>query len=225
MSRQLALELDARRKDIDEELGALMDVLRSHNATLTSPLVDAEGFPRADIDIHAIRIARNRIAHLRNDRVAVTEQMAQAMRDAFLEPPGGGDRRNLVNGHSSTSSTTSSGHASDSRTGAVEELAPFARINSVSASSPAETAGLREGDLILSFGGLSSARSSSDDAGSTPSLSDLPPLVREGQQIEVILRRGSAQEAAASSQILTLQLVPASGPSHRGLLGCHLLPL
>ncbi|KAK0520371.1 putative 26S proteasome regulatory subunit, partial [Tilletia horrida] len=198
MSRQLALQLDARRKEIDEEL---------HNATLTSPLVDDEGFPRADIDIYAIRIARNRIAHLRNDRLAVTEQMAEAMRQAFLEPPGGAGGQSLQNGNHADSSSISSSSVGSSSGSSTVPLKPFARINSVSQGSPADLAGLREGDALVSFAGLSVAASSEAPA---PSLTDLPPLVREGQPIEVIVSR-------EEQETVTLELTPRSGPGHRGL--------
>ena len=33
-------------------------------------LVDAEGFPRADVDIHTVRIHRNRVAYLQTDHQA-----------------------------------------------------------------------------------------------------------------------------------------------------------
>ncbi|KAL9935730.1 hypothetical protein V8E36_005307 [Tilletia maclaganii] len=214
MSRQLALQLDTRRREIDDELEALMSVLRSHNATLTSPLVDAEGFPIADPDIHAIRIARNRIAHLRNDRVAVTEQMAEAMRQAFLQRPNSAaadaGSQDLPNGTRSDDASV----ASSSSGSTAHNFKPFARVNSVSAGSPADEAGLREGD-VLSFAGLGVSESESSPA---PSLSSLPPLVREGSELEVVVRRGS-------DQVRTLRLTPASGPGHRGLLGCHLLPI
>ncbi|CAD6889741.1 unnamed protein product [Tilletia controversa] len=210
MSRQAALQLDTRRREIDEELEALMDVLRSHNSTLTSPLVDDEGFPRADLDVHAIRIARNRIAMLRNDRVDITNQMAEAMRLAFLEPPGGGASSTMPNGFSSSVDDSASSVSSSS---AVHNtLKPFAQINSVTPDSPADQAGLRQGDVLLSFAGLSA-----QDPEDAPSLSALPPLVVESRQIEIIVKRGS--------EILTLQLTPRPGAGHRGLLGCHLLPL
>ncbi|KAE8228492.1 hypothetical protein CF326_g6571 [Tilletia indica] len=210
MSRQLALQLDSRRREIDEELEAMMSVLRSHNSTLTSPLVDEEGFPRADIDIHAVRIARNRIAMLRNDRVDITNQMAEAMRQAFLEPPNGTSSTALPNGSGSTDDSASSSSEAPSTS-----FKPFAQINSVTPGSPADQAGLRQGDLVLSFAGL--ATSEADDASPAPSLSDLPPLVLESRQIEVIVRSGA--------ETRVLQLTPSSGAGHRGLLGCHLLPL
>jgi hypothetical protein len=34
-------------------------------------LVDKEGFPRGDVNIHAVRISRSRVLHLQNDHKAV----------------------------------------------------------------------------------------------------------------------------------------------------------
>lgn len=42
-------------------------------------LIDAEGFPRADVDIHTVRIHRNRLAHLQTDHQAAMKQIEQAL--------------------------------------------------------------------------------------------------------------------------------------------------
>ena len=42
-------------------------------------LVDAEGFPRADVDIHAVRIHRNRLAYLQTDHQAAMKEIEQKL--------------------------------------------------------------------------------------------------------------------------------------------------
>lgn len=38
-----------------------------------------QGFPRADIDVHAVRIDRNAIIRLTNDHKAISQQMEQLL--------------------------------------------------------------------------------------------------------------------------------------------------
>ena len=52
---------------------------------MSSDLLDAEGFPRADLDIPTIRQARNQVQRLRNDRREADEQLATLLTQAL--PP------------------------------------------------------------------------------------------------------------------------------------------
>jgi len=103
---------------------------------------------------------------------------------------------------------------------------PFARINAVASSSPAEESGLLEDDLIVSFGSLS--------AENNDHLRAIPALVLEAaeyqQSIEIkVLRRpqrfrqGTPDEVTTVWDDLTLALKPRPWPG-RGLLGCHIVP-
>lgn len=60
-------------------------VLQQNQVTMTSRLLDAEGFPRADLDIPTIRQARSHIQRLRNDRREVDAQLAILLTHAL--PP------------------------------------------------------------------------------------------------------------------------------------------
>ena len=60
-------------------------VLEQNQATMSSDLLDAEGFPRADLDIPTIRQARNQVQRLRNDRREADEQLAALLTQAL--PP------------------------------------------------------------------------------------------------------------------------------------------
>eukprot|EP01048_Picozoa_sp_COSAG05_P004999 COSAG05_NODE_287_length_12131_cov_3.148022_1_plen_70_part_00 len=56
-------ELSAQRKVIEVEMEALTEVLTQEGGPgLMGNLVDDEGYPRADIDVHGILIQRNRVA-------------------------------------------------------------------------------------------------------------------------------------------------------------------
>ena len=46
---------------------------------ITTPLVDDEGYPRADIDVYRARTLRKRLIEIRNDRKAVLEKMERGL--------------------------------------------------------------------------------------------------------------------------------------------------
>ena len=50
---------------------------------MDEPLVDAEGFPRADVDVYAVRTARRDIIRLRNDHKHLSECIHRALVDVY----------------------------------------------------------------------------------------------------------------------------------------------
>ncbi|KAJ7863091.1 hypothetical protein B0H14DRAFT_2739269 [Mycena olivaceomarginata] len=127
-ARALMLQKD----DIESQLQYQAGILSLNNgSTMNSPLIDAEGFPRADIDIYAVRNARQRIIELRNDLAAVMNNLSLALQSVYdpaLAPP-----------DPPQSST---------------ESKPFAKVDGVSPGSPAAEAGLQREDLVVKFGSL-----------------------------------------------------------------------
>ncbi|EPT05298.1 hypothetical protein FOMPIDRAFT_43428 [Fomitopsis schrenkii] len=157
--------LITQKENIEAELDAQASILKANSSTLNSPLVDAEGFPRADIDVWAVRHARVRIIELRNDLDALRDTIATELQGVFdpasparTEPA---PQENVE--HSSTS-----------------PLHPFAKVNGVAPGSPAATAGLLREDLVLSFGPLTRA--------SFPSASSLQPLAELVSTQENVMR-------------------------------------
>jgi 26S proteasome regulatory subunit N4 len=62
-----AFELMTRKDKIQAEIDAQLRILSANSANLRTPLVDSEGFPRADIDIVSVRNARVRyVVHIAN---------------------------------------------------------------------------------------------------------------------------------------------------------------
>ncbi|CDI75520.1 26S Proteasome non-ATPase regulatory subunit 9, putative [Eimeria praecox] len=63
-----AQEIYRQRQQLEERMEALAGFLTSEGMPgLDGPLVDEEGFPRADIDVHAVRDARHQLACLKTD--------------------------------------------------------------------------------------------------------------------------------------------------------------
>ncbi|KAG2010250.1 proteasome 26S subunit [Coprinopsis cinerea AmutBmut pab1-1] len=129
---QRAKSLMKLKENIEAELEAHFSILQANGVTMETPLVDTEGFPRADIDIWAVRPARVRIIELRNDFKAVMEEMSKVLE--FIYDP--------------------SNQTTQDEAEAGEEEQPYAKVDGVAPSSPASAAGLLREDLIVKFGGL-----------------------------------------------------------------------
>ena len=114
--------LIAQKDGIESQIETHLSILKANNVTMNTPLVDPEGFPRADIDIYAVRNARVRIIELRNDLDAIMKAISKALEGIF-DPA-------LVVTQSTTEATP------------VQDVAPlpFARVDGVAPGSPAAEA-------------------------------------------------------------------------------------
>lgn len=95
--------------------------------------------------------------------------------------------------------------------------APFARVNTVEAGSPANEAGLKVGDLIRRFGG---AIWSNHER-----LRKVGEVVQQNQGRPILVRVQRKTESEVGVQELELRLTPRVGWGGRGSLGCHILPI
>lgn len=120
--------LSARKEAIEAEIEAQSTILKANNVWFEEKLVDAEGFPRADIDVWAVRTARVRIIELRNDYKAVLDDLSKALQVVWARGDTGGAR-------SSDGAQAPRGEEAD-----AEEEIPFARVDGVQPGSPAATA-------------------------------------------------------------------------------------
>ena len=130
--RAYALSLMSQKEALEAELQAQYDILKSHNSIMSTPLVDAEGFPRADIDIWAVRHARVRVIEVRNDIAAIVERIKGALEEAAAE-----------DASAAAAPTTKDVHNINGVTNGVNgvyESRPFGKVNGVAPGSPASTA-------------------------------------------------------------------------------------
>lgn len=114
--REHANALIERKELIETELQTHFSILKANNADLKSPLVDQDGFPRADLDIYAVRNARVRIIELRNDHADIVKEIGKALEGVF-------DPGLNTNGNSDE-----------------EKSEPFAKVDDVASGSPASDA-------------------------------------------------------------------------------------
>ncbi|EST04806.1 PDZ domain protein [Kalmanozyma brasiliensis GHG001] len=192
-ARTEAMALLDLQKQLDADISRHMSVLISNGVNMQTPLIDAQGFPLANKDLMAIRSARQRINVLRNDSKAVRDRVARLLELA-------------INGDAVPSNGAPRGQA-----GRTEESRPFAKVNSVAENSPAQTAGLVAGDLVVRFGSVTAENEKGLAALAAPG------VVVDGTSICITVTR--------SGETVNLTLIPRAGWGGRGMLGCHLLPL
>ncbi|KAL2612764.1 hypothetical protein R1flu_024456 [Riccia fluitans] len=227
--KQETLTLMDKKAAIEVEMEAIFSRLLPPNGPgLNGNLMDEEGFPRADIDIPAVRADRQRVAVLRNDHKKITDQIEQnlhvlhsgsLMRDSSLPQKRSADGEvtrplrispalavAVAGGPSSSYERDEPVNMEIERT---PMYTPFAVFDEVTAGSPAEQDGIRLGDLLVKFGNV--------EGGSDL----LPRLASEGQRnegvaVEVVVLRDGIR--------VHLTITPRQW-SGRGLLGCHIRPL
>ncbi|KAF2793484.1 26S proteasome non-ATPase regulatory subunit 9 [Melanomma pulvis-pyrius CBS 109.77] len=201
---QLSLqELIAEKDRLEAELKALGQVLDSHGVHMNTTLTTFDGFPRSDIDVAQIRTTRARIIRLKNDYKGLMSRIEVGLHEHHARIQAQGPI--AAAGASAISSSTPA---------ALE--APFAKVNSVVAGSPADSAGLKVGDSITKFGWV--------DWTNHDKLGRVAEAVsqNEGIPLTVKVLRPSASGGPAES--VQMQLTPRNWGG-RGMLGCHLLPL
>ncbi|GAA5852264.1 hypothetical protein JCM9279_002482 [Rhodotorula babjevae] len=192
--------LTTLRDSLDAQLDVYFDVLKTNNIDMHAPLVDNEGFPRSDIDVAGVRTARVSIIRLRNDLKDVQRDMEHVV------------LRGLPRGDEPAQAPQAAA-GEDAQMGDLEGPAsetPFAKVDAVAPGSPADSAGMKRDDHLVSLG---------DVAASTPdTLRAVATLVgrSEGSALPVVVTREGAR--------LELVLTPRSGWGGRGLLGCHIVP-
>ncbi|NXX77337.1 PSMD9 ATPase, partial [Urocolius indicus] len=135
-------ELARRKEAVEEQLKACYELLDSQKGVgLSGPLVDAEGYPRDDIDLYQVRTARHNIICLQNDHKALMKQVEEALQQLHAREK--------------------EKHARDEAEAQAEAMGhkqslpqAFARVNAVTPGSPASISGLQVDDEIVEFGSV-----------------------------------------------------------------------
>lgn len=222
------LALMDKRGEIETEMNSIISRLCAPDGPgLTGNLLDAEGYPRADIDIPVIRADRQRLSVLRSDHKDVTEKIEKNIeilhsgnvgitlpqkRTAEGEEVAHPRTNSALRAESSNfiNSIPSSTHGGPT---AVREDShhslPFAVFDEVQEGSPAALDGIMYGDQLVKFGSVEGGENL------------LLRLAREGHMNEgnaipvIVIRRGIQVQ---------LSVIPRQW-SGAGLLGCHIQQL
>ncbi|TMW58861.1 hypothetical protein Poli38472_007006 [Pythium oligandrum] len=228
-------QLSAQKDAIEAEIAAIAEELTSGvNAPgLQGPLVDADGFPRADIDVYRVRHQRHTFACKQTDHKMVMKRIEQLLPQLF-EARKAASATKMPSSGEPPAPTAMPVKDQATKTAMatvledVEKLAatkkPFAVVDSVQDDSPAAWADLRAGDQVLAFG--------TADASNHRNLEAIKEIVLRniGANIRVLVRRQSTltsaqenpSEAEWEAQELTLTPQKWRGA---GFLGCLILPL
>lgn len=158
-----------KKKDfMEKEIKDWQEVLESHKVGMNDSLLDSEGFPRSDIDIVQIRIARNKIIYLKNDYKAIMNEIEKALYDLHKENQLQKEKQNENQN--------------------ISKLRPFAIVNSVSEFSPAYEAGLLAQDKIVEFGPINENNNNN--------LKALPEIVmnNKDKQLPLVVLRNQTRD-------------------------------
>ena len=216
-------QLNAQREALEVEAMAISFELESPGvngeppAGVKSPLVDSDGYPRADVDVFNVRAKRNRLAIINTDHMALMKDIERELVNYHTivgssEPSCGGSVSRGGGGGSGSSSGSGSGSGSSGNSTTLgRSSASFASFDEVLEGSPADEAGICEGDELVSFGPVCFE--------TVDALNSIPAFVglHVNKPIDIQVRRG------APGLLLKLSLTPKSWGG-RGLLGCHLKP-
>lgn len=156
VTREDLLAMDKERKAIEEEIMKLTEYLTGEGMPgINGKLIDNEGFPIANIDHYSITTARNKLACKQNDLKQLMERIEKDMSQYFTQHK----QQNANKKEQKTDETEPIAipvpsedpkeNTSDKASNITKE--PFAIINMVMPNSPAEEAGLKEGDGIVYF--------------------------------------------------------------------------
>ena len=211
MDRSKYEKLVEKKLDMERQISDCNQVLIDEgNIGVTGSLVDLEGYPRADIDLYKVRMARQQINCLRND---YKELMGEIEKE-------------IVELHSSSRAvnqmmdTTILTHQEDVQV----KYRAFAKISQVDPNSPAFEAGLELGDEIVQFGSLLHSNTSKN-------LSEIASLVKNSENrivlLSVLRQENNVEGVDREKKILkklVIKLVPKQWSGH-GLLGCRINPL
>ncbi|XP_020825932.1 26S proteasome non-ATPase regulatory subunit 9 [Phascolarctos cinereus] len=195
-------ELVRRKDEIEAQIKAYYDVLEDQKGVgMNEPLVDVEGYPRADVDVYQVRTARHNIICLQNDHKALMKQVEEALHQLHAR----GKEKQARDAAEAQNEALNQGQGPSQ-----SPPRPFAKVNSISPGSPASNSGLQVDDEIVEFGSV--------NAHNFQNLQNIGTVVQhsEGHPLHVVVLRGGER--------LQLRLVPMRWAG-KGLLGCNIIPL
>jgi len=236
MSDRSALLEKIKEKDEIEKKIAELSKLAVSNVNL----VDTEGFPRNDLDVHTIRTHRNALAKLQTDHKRLMKEIEEGMlhytplransskleksgEKPSVEKPKAKETEKKETEKKETKKKETEKKETEKKETEKKEndgqerksvsngegvsMKPFYLVDQVYEDSPASQAGLKIGDKIIKFGGITYAKKSPEAIQKIISHSI-------GRKLPVsVLRVGEG--------VVDLHLVPQKW-SGRGLVGAHL---
>ncbi|XP_060650424.1 26S proteasome non-ATPase regulatory subunit 9 [Drosophila nasuta] len=207
-TKQRLERLMTAKKDLESQISRNGEILAANdNVGMNGPLIDAEGYPRNDIDVYQVRQARQTIICLQNDHKELMNQIQDQLNKYHAEIATTDPE--LVNRASALELNENNQRGTGGAVLSSVDTRVLVIVNLVSPSSPAEAAGLHVGDRILRFGSINGNNFKDN-------LAQIGEVVRnmQNQNVQLKIKR--------EEQILDLVLVPKTWTG-RGLLGCNIV--
>lgn len=234
-------ELTAQKAELEARIEAAAARLNAPGGPgTTQPLVDREGFPRADVgDLCAARRDRHDLSCWTNDHKALMREIEGVVHALMGEGGGGGgggdgrreekeEEEDAAMGEAAAAATAAAAGAAaaPAPAAAPATLPPFAAVGDVMPCSPAAAAGMQVGDLVLRLAGVdATAAPAAAAAGAAATPATSPSLLeRVAAALAASEGRSCACLVLREGRGVSLELTPRQWAG-RGLLGCHLRPL
>lgn len=191
-------ELTELKKQLESKLSSLFNVLQNtFHATMETNLLTPDRFPRTDIDIIGIRMTRVKIIRLRNDYNQLLNILGEKLPDFLnLELKVDDNVTEIKNENSSKSKNSD---------------IPFARVDQIDPEGPAYACGLRQNDLLISFGNIYIEN--------FQNLSEITAMVSQNEKKKINLR------VLRNRKKHEMDLIPSREWPGKGYLGCYISAL
>ena len=220
--KEKLLVISKEQKRLEEVIIVEQQFLNSTPVGLKESLINSDGYPRGDIDIWAIRIARNKLNCAITDLKYVQELMHRllveyhvnlkresfnALKNTNIEQE---YQQKLVENSKKTEILESENHVVPS-----PNNNSFLTVTHIEPNSPASESGMQECDDIITFGNI--------HYGNFKSMLQISEYVKsnENNVIPVLI---CSKNKVTSTLIREITLVPHKW-SGQGLLGCTIIPL
>uniref|UniRef100_A0A383VU54 Nas2 N-terminal domain-containing protein n=1 Tax=Tetradesmus obliquus TaxID=3088 RepID=A0A383VU54_TETOB len=248
-------QLQAQRSAIEAEIKERSDRLNDPGQPgMNGSLLDKEGFPRSDIDIHAVRSDRNAVIRLANDHKHLSSRLEQLLHKMHAAWHGGCMSRRatlhvqqMCYAGRETGAVAAAGNSQPAGNGAAAAAAAAVAAVSTSAVQQQDTkmpqasetpaAAAAAADVALRpFAVVDEVADGSPAAAAGIQLGDQlcrfgAAMAGSGSELQQVAQELQAHENKAvqvvflrAGQAVQMQLVPQKWAG-RGLLGCHLRPL
>ncbi|RNE99929.1 26S proteasome non-ATPase regulatory subunit 9 [Trypanosoma rangeli] len=217
--REELQRLDGQRAELMRQVVEAMEFLGTTPVGLTAPLVDADGFPRDDCDLYAVRRARQVVNRGRNDIKAIETSMHEKLA-VLHEESQEKAKQQMERDDEARRKGKADTVEHERRMCLVHEMfkkPPFVRVVMTAAGSPGGLAGLTAGDLVVQYGEVDAAAVAARGFGEMARVT----ANHEDKMLSVWVKRRSGEGVA--EDLVELFLVPKSWAGD-GLIGCEFEP-
>lgn len=216
--RARALALDAERAALSHALDLLLLEL---GPSAAGSLVDAEGYPRGDIDVHAVRLLRGRAACLRTDLAAKAAEAERAL--LALHACGAAALAALPPLPAAGAQAQAQGAQAQASSPRRSLYLPLGVLSRVEAGGPAAAGGLLPGDEVLTWGKLGPVLDVPGEE--EEQRAALPQLSALGREAAAAAEGGAALRVKVLREGRAVELALRPGPwGGAGCLGCLVVP-